>query len=183
MAPDFERLARMPCPMACWASSGTSLLSSALACSCSRCADRVREKTAANSAQAFEELMSTMRTASMRGLRRLDAEQGRGLATLDAAPELPLGGNDEVLVERIGMGLDLHPLAAAGDHRKHRTSGRHDPHIVLQLRHIFFRRRFLRERPWQHELALEHVAAFDPTVEGCRHPAEGSDGGPTAGRL
>ena len=39
-----------------------------LGCSCSRCADRVREKTAANSAQALEELMSTIRTASMRGL-------------------------------------------------------------------------------------------------------------------
>ena len=68
MAPDFERLARMPWPIATLASSGTSLLSSALACSCSTWADRVREKTAANSAQAFEELISTMRTASMRGL-------------------------------------------------------------------------------------------------------------------
>ena len=67
MAPDFERLARTPWPMASLASSGIRLLSSALACSCSRCADRVREKTPANSAQAFEELMSTMRTASMRG--------------------------------------------------------------------------------------------------------------------
>ena len=36
--------------------------------------------------------------------RRLDAEQARGLAALDAAPELPLGGEQEVLVERIGMG-------------------------------------------------------------------------------
>jgi len=25
MAPDLERLARTPCPMACWASSGTSI--------------------------------------------------------------------------------------------------------------------------------------------------------------
>ena len=54
--------------------------------------------------------MSTIRTASMRGLRRLDAEQARGLAALDAAPEFPLGGDDEVLVERIGMGRDLDPL-------------------------------------------------------------------------
>ena len=36
MAPDFERLARTPWPIACCASSGTRLLSSALACSCSR---------------------------------------------------------------------------------------------------------------------------------------------------
>ena len=67
MAPDFERLARMPWPIACCASSGIRLLSSALACSCSRWADRVREKIAANSAQALEELISTMRTASIRG--------------------------------------------------------------------------------------------------------------------
>ena len=67
MAPDFERLARMPWPMASLASSGIRLLSSALACSCSRWADRVREKIPANSAQALEELMSTMRIASIRG--------------------------------------------------------------------------------------------------------------------
>ena len=67
MAPDFERLARMPWPIACCASSGTKLLSSALAFSCSRCASRVRMKMSANSAQALEVLISTMRTASMRG--------------------------------------------------------------------------------------------------------------------
>ena len=37
-------------------------------------------------------------------LRRLDAEEGRGLAALDTAPELPFSGDNEVLVERIGMG-------------------------------------------------------------------------------
>jgi hypothetical protein len=36
MAPDFERLARTPWPMACCASSGIRFLSSALACSCCR---------------------------------------------------------------------------------------------------------------------------------------------------
>ena len=40
-------------------------------------------------------------------LRWVDAKQGRGLAGLDTPPELPLGGDDEVLIERIGMGLDL----------------------------------------------------------------------------
>ena len=35
MAPDFERLARMPWPVASLASSGIKPLSSALACSCS----------------------------------------------------------------------------------------------------------------------------------------------------
>ena len=53
-------------------------------------------------------------------LWRLDPEQGRGLAALDTAPEFPLGGDDQVLVERIGMGRDLDPFAAAGDHREHR---------------------------------------------------------------
>ena len=67
MAPDFERFALTPWPIACWASSGTRLLSSALACSCSRWADRVREKIAAYSAQAFDGVISTMRTASIRG--------------------------------------------------------------------------------------------------------------------
>ena len=68
------------------------------------CAERVRENTPANSAQELEALMSTMRTASIRGLWRLDTEQPRGLAALDAAPELLLSGHDEVLVERVGMG-------------------------------------------------------------------------------
>ena len=78
-------------------------------------------------------------------LGRLDPEEARGLAALDAAPELPLGRDDQMLVERIGMGGDLDPFAAAGDHREHRSSGRHHPHIVLQLRHVFLGGRFFRE--------------------------------------
>ena len=74
MAPDFERLARTPWPIASLASSGTRPLSSAFACSCSRWAARVRGKMAANSAQAFDEVISTIRTASIAGLRRLDAK-------------------------------------------------------------------------------------------------------------
>ena len=46
--------------------------------------------------------------------RWLDTEQGRGLSTLNAAPELPLGRDDEVLVKRVGMSGYLDPLAAAG---------------------------------------------------------------------
>ena len=68
MAPDFERLARMPWPIASLASSGIRPLSSILAFSCSRKAERVDRNTPANSAQALEALMSTMRTASIRGL-------------------------------------------------------------------------------------------------------------------
>ena len=67
MAPDLERLARTPCPMACCASSGTRLFNSALARSCSRNAGCVRVNAPANSAQALEALISTMRTAAMRG--------------------------------------------------------------------------------------------------------------------
>jgi hypothetical protein len=44
---------------------------------------------------------------------------------------------------------------------------------VLELRHVFFRRRLLRELPRQHEFGLEHgAAACKPAVKGCRHPAE-----------
>ena len=45
--------------------------------------------------------------------RRLDSEQARGLAALDIAPELSLRRDNEVLVERIGMGGDLDPLQLA----------------------------------------------------------------------
>jgi hypothetical protein len=48
-------------------------------------------------------------------LGRLDAKESRGLAALDAAPELPLRCDDEVLIERIGMGGDLDPFAADDD--------------------------------------------------------------------
>jgi hypothetical protein len=68
MAPDLERLARTPWPVASLASSGISNFSSAFARSCSRKACRVLRKIPANSAQEFEALMSTIRTPSMRGL-------------------------------------------------------------------------------------------------------------------
>jgi len=53
--------------MASLASSGIKALSSLLARSWSRKALRVLRKSVANSAQEFDELISTMRTASMRG--------------------------------------------------------------------------------------------------------------------
>ena len=103
---------------------------------------------------------------------RLDAKQVRGLAGLDAAPELLLGREQKVLVERIGRNGHLHPFAAAGNDRQHRRPGGGDPHVVLQLGHVLLGRAFLRERPWQHELGLEHRAGpLDHAVEGCRHPA------------
>ena len=117
--------------------------------------------------------MSTIRTASMRGRGGSTPNRVGRSAILDAAPEFPLGRNEQVLIERVGMGLDLNPLAAAGDDRKGRTSCCCDPHIMLQLRHVFFRRRFFRERPRQHELSLEDRAAGrNAPVKGCRHPVQ-----------
>jgi hypothetical protein len=52
--------------------------------------------------------------------RRLDAEQSRGLTALHAPPELALGREDEVLIERIGIGADLDPFPATRDHRQYR---------------------------------------------------------------
>ena len=50
-------------------------------------------------------------------LRRFCTEEARSLAALDAAPELPLRRDNKVLIERIGMGGDLDPFAAAGNYR------------------------------------------------------------------
>ena len=114
-----------------------------------------------------------MRTASMRGLGGSTPNRPRRLAVLDTAPEFSFGSDDEVLVERIGMGGDLDPFAAAGDHREHRGPRRDHPHVVLQLRHVLLGGRLLREGPGQHELGLEHGAAtLDPAIEGGSHPAQ-----------
>src|SRR5262249_49949365 len=91
---------------------------------------------------------------------RLEAKQSRRLATLNAAPELFLGREQEMLVEGIGRDADLHPLAASGDNRKHRRLSVYDPHIVLELRHVLFGRDLLRKRPGQHEFGLEHSAGL-----------------------
>src|SRR5207237_26753 len=74
-------------------------------------------------------------------------------------PQLPLGRYEQMLVERIGMSVDLAPFAAAGDYRKDSVPGRNDPHIMLQLRHVFLSGRLFGERPRQHEFGLEHRPA------------------------
>src|SRR6266536_5857793 len=51
--------------------------------------------------------------------RGLDPEQSRGVAAFDTAPELPLSGQKEVLLERVGGNTDLDPFAASGNDRKH----------------------------------------------------------------
>src|SRR5215472_18022597 len=44
---------------------------------------------------------------------------------------------------------------------------------MLQLRHVLFGRRFLRECPGQHELGLEYrPRIFDPTVKSSGHPPQ-----------
>ena len=48
--------------------------------------------------------------------RRLDAKQLGLFAALDTTPELALGSHDQMLIERIGMGQDLDPFAASGNH-------------------------------------------------------------------
>ena len=133
----------------------------------------MRRNTLENSAQALDALISTIRTASMRGPGWLDAEDARALAALDAAPEFLFRRQKKVLIERIGWYLDLDPLPAAGDNREHRGGGIGDPHVVLELGHVLLRRCLLRERPRQHEFRFEHCAgAFDHAVQRRRHPAE-----------
>src|SRR5690242_6200442 len=42
---------------------------------------------------------------------------------------------------------------------------------MLELRHMFFCGRFLREIPWQHELGFEYGARFlYATIKRCAHP-------------
>ena len=99
--------------------------------------------------------------------RRLDAIGARGLAGLDAAPEPALGGDQKVLVERVGGDGHLDPFAPAGDDRERRGPCVGHPHVVLQLGHVLFGRRIFGERPGQHELGLEHgVGVLDHAVEG-----------------
>jgi hypothetical protein len=77
--------------------------------------------------------------------RRFGKEQARGLAGFDTAPELFLGSEQETLVERISGNGKFDPVAAPGDDRKHRHPGVGHPHVVLDLRHVFLRRRRLGE--------------------------------------
>jgi hypothetical protein len=98
--------------------------------------------------------------------RWLDAIGPRRLASFDTAPKSMLGGDKKMLVERVGGYGHLDPFAAAGDNGKRRRPGVGHPHVVLQLGHMLLRRRFLGERPGQHELGLEHgVVGVDEPVQ------------------
>src|SRR3954451_21811146 len=69
--------------------------------------------------------------------------EARGFAGLDAAPELLLGGEQKVLIERVGVDLDLDPLPPACDDRENRAPRADHPHVVLELRHVLFSGAFL----------------------------------------
>jgi hypothetical protein len=90
--------------MASLASSGIKALSSLFARSWSRKALRVLRKSAANSAQEFDALISTIRIASMRG------RIARSARTLYQDAE----------IQRVHGDRDLDPLAASGDNRERR---------------------------------------------------------------
>ena len=113
----------------------------------------------ANSAQELEALISTIRTASSRGRGGSTPNSRGSFAALDAAPELLLRREEQMLVQRIGMDGHFDPFAAAGDDRQHRGAGIRHPHVVLQLRHVLFGSGLLRERPGQHEFGLEYGPA------------------------
>src|SRR5580704_16471318 len=119
MAPDFDRLARTPWPIACCASSGTRLFNSVLARSCSRYSGKDGGKLRPSIRRGHVDDTGCLDP----GLRRIDTEKGRDLSAFDTTPELAFGRDDKVLVEGIGMSLDLDPLAAAGNDRKHRRPG------------------------------------------------------------
>ena len=109
MAPDLERLARTPWPMACCASSGTRRFQFSLGA-------LVFEKCRVSSSKRAGEFCPGIGRAHIDDadrrnarLRRLDAEEGRGLAALDTTPELPLGGDDEVLIKGIGGAFRFRP--------------------------------------------------------------------------
>ena len=107
-------------------------------------------------------------------LGRLDPKQLRLLAVLDTAPELALGGDNEVLVERVGVGQDLYPFAAPGDHREHRGPGAATTHMLCcSCGHVLGQSPLLRERPRQHELGFEHrIAARHPAIQRGCHPLQ-----------
>ena len=170
IAPDLERLARRPWPTASLASSGTLQFGPLMLRVGASGADKDRRKFGPRIGGAH---IDNPHSRDAR-LWWLGTEQARGLLpTLHATPELALRGDNQMLVERIGMGGDFNPFAAAGDHGQNCGPRRHDPHVMLQLRHILFGCRLFGESPGQHELGLEHGASiFDSPIQRRTHPAQ-----------
>src|SRR5579863_6219727 len=76
-----------------------------------------------------------------------------------------------MLVQRIGTNNDLDPFSAPGDDRQRGRPRVHDPHIVLELGHMLFGRRLLRERPGQHKLGLKYPSTWtNQAIKGGSHP-------------
>ena len=76
-----------------------------------------------------------------------------------------------MLIQRVAVHRDLHPLSAARDDLENRAAGVGHPHGVLELRHVLFRSAVLREIPGQHELGFEHRPGLpNPAVERGAHP-------------
>jgi hypothetical protein len=109
-APDFERFARTPCPIAPLASSGMRLLSSLFARSCSRNAaqwcGRQRRTPPRNSRSHVDDADGLNARA-----RRLDIDQVGDLPGLHTAPEFLFGRDQDAEVKRVYWHCDLDPDA------------------------------------------------------------------------
>jgi hypothetical protein len=86
IAPDFDRLARTPWPIASLASSGIKPFNSVFTRSWSKKAGRVLRNKPANSALEFDALMSTIRTAAIRGFGGSTPKR-RGGSPLSTQPQ------------------------------------------------------------------------------------------------
>ena len=174
MAPDLERLARTPWPIACCASSGTRLFQFSLGA-------LVFEKCRVSSSKRAGEFCPGIGSAHIDDadrryarLRRLDAEQGRALAALDTPPELSLGGDDEMLVKRIRRDLNSNPLAAAGNDRKYRSPSRDNPRLCCSCGAYFSTAASSENDQGSMNLASKTApVALDPAIERRSHPVQG----------
>src|SRR6516162_6482262 len=102
---------------------------------------------------------------------RLSQDEVWDFARLYTAPEFLFRRHEDAEIKWVHGNRDLHPFAATGDDGEHRGTQVGDPHVVLELRHVFFGGCFFREGPRQHELGLEHrLRALHDSVEGGHHP-------------
>ena len=159
----------MPWPVALWI-HGDEPLRLGLDCSCSRWSCRVR---ATDTREAARHWRRSYRPHALprSGLWRLNAKGFWFLAALGTAPELPLGGDNQVLIERIGMGQDLHPLASSRNHREHRGPSRHHPHIMCSCG-MYFVAATSSENATAAWWLENRIAARHPAVQGRRHRFE-----------
>src|SRR5947209_5673852 len=103
--------------------------------------------------------------------RRLGIDEVGRFPRLHAAPEFLFRRHEDAEIKWVHGNRDLHPFAATGDDGEHRGTQVGEPHVVLELRHVFFGGCFFREGPRQHKLGLEHrLRALHDSVEGGHHP-------------